>query len=90
VSYEWLAVALEALRGIEPYEVMQALAASRRRPVLAEAAGVVVLTVWAKTAAGRPLIVVVRPAGGFDWVIVGAREMDEEQLTEFEQWEAGR
>ena len=70
--------------------MVQALGAPRRRPVPAEAAGVVVLTVWARTAAGRPLIVVVRPAGGFDWVIVGARAMDEKQLREFEQWEAGR
>jgi hypothetical protein len=90
VGYEWLPVALRALRGITRYEVLQALGARRRRPVPARAAGVTVLTVWARTAAGRPLIVVVRPAGGFDWQILGAREMTEKQLMEFERWEAGQ
>lgn len=90
MGYEWLAVALDALRGIEPSEVVQALAAPLRRPVPAEAAGVPVLTVWARTRAGRPLVVVVRRVGDFDWVIVGAREMNQKQLAEFEQWEAGR
>ncbi len=74
--------------GIEEYEVWQALEARRRRP--AQAAGVAVLSMWARTAAGRPLIVVVRRANAFEWQILGAREMTEKQLTEFEQWEAGR
>ena len=56
----------------------------------ARAAGVVVLTIWGRTEAGRPLTVVIRRAGDFDWVIVGARAMDEKQLAQFEQWEAGQ
>ncbi len=39
---------------------------------------------------GRPLIVVIRQVGDFDYVIVGAREMDEKQLVRFEQWEGGQ
>jgi hypothetical protein len=34
--------------------------------------------------------VAIRRAGDFDWVIVGARVMDEKQLAQFEQWEAGQ
>ena len=48
------------------------------------------LTIWGRTEAGRPLMVVIRRAGDFDWVIVGARAMDEKQLAQFEQWEAGQ
>jgi hypothetical protein len=90
VGYEWLAVALQALRGIDPAEVTQVLGARRRRPVPAEAAGVLLLTVWGRTLMSRPLIVVIRQTGDFDYVILGAREMDEKQLVQFEQWEAGQ
>jgi hypothetical protein len=34
------------------------------------------------------LIVAVRHLGGFDWLIVGAREMQAKEQTEFEEWEA--
>ncbi|BCY13843.1 hypothetical protein [Actinoplanes sp. L3-i22] len=90
MGYEWLAVALQALRGISPAEVNQVLGARRRRPVPAEAAGLPVITVWGRTVIGRPLIVVVRQVGDFDYMIIGAREMDEKQLGQFEQWEGGQ
>ena len=73
VGYEWLPGVMAILRGVEPYEVMQALTAGRRwpRPVIGPG-DVPLVTVWARTQAGRLLIVVIRRAGGFDWWIVGA------------------
>ncbi len=44
--------------------------------------------VLARTHAGRPLAVAVRRTGGFNQVIVGARDMDSDELQRFEQWEA--
>jgi hypothetical protein len=88
VGYEWLPQGLDALRGIEPSEVMQALGASRRWPVPASgSSGVPVLSVWARTDANRPLIVVLRSAGGLDWLIIGAREMNADEQKTFKQWE---
>jgi hypothetical protein len=49
-----------------------------------------VLTVWARTRTGRPLIVAVRQVDAWDWQILGAREMSGADLTEFEKWEAHR
>jgi hypothetical protein len=54
MGYEWLQVALDALREIEPFEVFQVLSATRRRPVAAQAAGVAILTIWGRTHAGGP------------------------------------
>jgi hypothetical protein len=88
VPYTWLQIALDRLRGIEPSEVLQALRATHRRPVAASHAGIRVLTVWARTDAGRPLIVVLRPVGGFDYEIIGASAMTDDQAHEFTQWEA--
>lgn len=92
VPYEWLPVALAVIarRGIEPYEVMQVLGALRRRPVRAVTPeGLVMLTIWGRTDAGRPLIVTVRLAGsgGFSAMIVGARDMSDEERKEFQGWE---
>jgi hypothetical protein len=42
------------------------------------------MTIWARTDSGRKLIVVVRHAGGFEWWIVGAREMTPTEAGEFE------
>lgn len=82
---------LAVLRGVEPYEVMQALAASRRwpRPVTGPGA-VPLVTVWARTLAGRPLIVAIRHAGDFEWWIVGAREMNPAETAEYVRWEANQ
>ena len=88
MGYEWLAVALGALRGVSPHEVMQALAAPRRMPLAAESAGVRFLTVSARTDAGRPLIVALRLRGDLDQQIIGARDMTPAELARFEAWEA--
>lgn len=48
------------------------------------------MTIWGRTNAARPLIVVIRPMGGFDWQIITARPMTDAQLAEFEAWEATR
>ncbi len=91
MGYEWLPEVLAILRGVEPYEVMQALRAKHRwpRPVIGPD-GVFLLTIWARTAAGRRLIVVTRPAGKFDSWIVGAREMNPAEAGEYDRWEATR
>jgi hypothetical protein len=80
---------MQALAGIEPYEVRQVLEAKRRwpRPGADHSTGLQVLTVWGMTLAGRPLIVAVRHVGGFAWKIVGARDMTQDDLAEFERWE---
>jgi hypothetical protein len=91
VPYRWLPIALESLRGIEPYEVQQALAAEVRWPRLARSeTGLAVLTVWARTEAGRGLIIAVRPAGPMDWEIIGARAMRRDEVLMFDEWEATR
>jgi hypothetical protein len=90
-GYEWLAIALEALRGIEPHEVLQALGAERRWPRLAHSpGGQPVLPIWARTSAGRGLIVAVRALSEWQWQIVGVRAMQPEELITFEKWEAGQ
>ena len=90
VGYEWHGWALDALRGIEAHEVVQALGADRRWPRRATGpGGVGALTVWARTRSGRPLIVAVRQTGDWDWLIIGARGMEPAEAAEFEQWEEG-
>jgi hypothetical protein len=91
MGYEWLPEVLAILRGVEPYEVMQALRAEHRwpRPVIGPD-GVALLTIWARTTAGRRLIVVTRSAGTFDSWIVGAREMNPAEAAEYDRWEATR
>jgi len=46
-----------------------------------------VVTVWARTRTGWPLIVAVRQVNEWDWLIVGARDLTAPELTEFEKWE---
>lgn len=90
VGYVWLEITLAALRGLEPYEVLQALGSRRRYPVPGRSEqGIQVLTIWARTSAGRPLVVALRriPGSRRDWWIVGARELDASELALFEQWE---
>jgi len=82
---------MHALVGIEPYEVRQVLEAKRRWPRLAEdLAGTGVLTIWARTGAGRALVVAVYHLNGFTWKIVGARDMTNGELAEFARWEETR
>ncbi|MEU2614898.1 hypothetical protein ABZ570_25425 [Micromonospora sp. NPDC007271] len=62
MPYEWEEWALRALAGVQPYEVRQALEAKQRWPrPAAGVAGLQVLTVWARTHDGRPLIVAGAP-----------------------------
>ncbi|RZU48847.1 hypothetical protein EV385_0576 [Krasilnikovia cinnamomea] len=62
-----------------------------RRPVLVRHPhGVVLLSIWGRTQAGRLLIVTVRPVGGFDSQIVGARDLTSDEREEFESWENSR
>jgi hypothetical protein len=88
VPYEWDEWAINALVGIEPYEVRQVLEADKRwpRPAVGPA-GLRVLTIWGRTRAGRALIVAVHHSSGHTWKIIGAREMRTEELTEFAKWE---
>ncbi len=88
MPYRWWRKTLEALADIEANEVIQALSAEQRRPVPGVALGIPALSIWARTDAGRPLIVGVRHLDGFDWGIIGARDMTPTELAEFEQWEA--
>lgn len=91
VPYEWEEWALQALAGVQPYEVRQALEAKHRWPrAAADAAGFQVLTVWARTHDGRPLIVAVHHVHGFTWKIIGARDMADAELAEFTRWEQTR
>ncbi|MDY7090614.1 MAG: hypothetical protein SYR96_36675 [Actinomycetota bacterium] len=91
MPYEWEEWALAALLGIEPREVRQALEARRRWPRRAvSTTGVPVLTVWSRTAAGRPLIVAVYHTAGHTWKIIGARDMTDAELVEFSRWEETR
>ena len=90
MAFEWLHDSLRQLDGIEPPEVHQALAAERRWPRSARdaALGLLVLTIWARTATGRPLVVATRRRSEWDWQCLGARDMRPAEVAEFEAWEA--
>ncbi|GAA3281001.1 hypothetical protein GCM10020218_034220 [Dactylosporangium vinaceum] len=88
MPYRWWPATLAALNGIDPLEALQALNADRRLPRAGVALDLPVLSVWARTEAGRPLIVVLRHEGGLEWLIVGALDMTPAQVAEFEAWEA--
>jgi hypothetical protein len=92
LAFEWLHDAYRQLRDIKPDEVHEALGADRRWPRLAfyDERGFRVLTVWARTHAGRPLIVAARPGSGLNWQCLGARDMTPAERLDFEAWEAGR
>jgi hypothetical protein len=91
VGYEWLTPGLRSLRGIEPYEVMQVLNSKLRRPVPATGPdGHRALTIWGRTATGRGLIVALRPLSQWDWQIITARAMSDDENAEHEAWEATR
>jgi hypothetical protein len=88
MGFEWSEWALDALRGITPQEVVEALGADRRLPRSAVSDGVHVLVIWARTAAGRPLLVAVRSVADWHWLIIGARELTPAEVEELESWEA--
>ena len=46
-----------------------------------------VLTIWGRTQAGRPLVVVTRRLSRLDWQIIGARELTTQEKAGFEAWE---
>jgi hypothetical protein len=88
VGFEWLQPGLDALRGIEPQEVMQVLGGKRRWPRPATGPdGHRVTTIWGRTDGGRALIVAIRRLTQWDWQIIGARAMTLGERTEFEAWE---
>jgi hypothetical protein len=89
VGFEWPDWALAHLIGIEPYEVRQVLENRQRWPRRASDGNVVVLSIWGRTAAGRPLIVATRLRDQWTWLVIGAREMRAGELGAFEQWEKG-
>jgi predicted DNA-binding protein len=65
------ALVLAGLVGIKQFEVEQVLYAEQRWPRPAYGpSGVSVLTIWARTRRGRPLIVAVRRVGEREWLIV--------------------
>jgi hypothetical protein len=91
VGYEWLDIGLRLLVGVEPFEVMQVIYSKIRRPVPGFGPdGQRALTIWGRTNAGKPIIVMIRPLGGFDWQIITARLMTDAQLAEYEAWEETR
>jgi hypothetical protein len=88
VGYRWPLWSLSGLAGIKRFEVEQVLYAEQRWPRPAyDRSGVSVLTIWARTRRGRPLIVAVRRVGERDWLIVGARDMRLQERAEFVRWE---
>ncbi|MGV9410643.1 hypothetical protein ACWDOP_12070 [Nocardia sp. NPDC003693] len=87
MGFDWADWALAHLIGIDPQEVRQVLAAARRWPRTAHDGHVEVLSIWGRAASGRPLIIVTRQTDQWTWMIVGAREMHDDELKAFEQWE---
>lgn len=89
VGYDWTGWALDHLRGIEPWEVLQVLTGKRARwPRRGRSAsGASILTVWGRTYAGRALIVGVYQVDTWQWHIASAREMSDRELAEFARWE---
>jgi hypothetical protein len=70
--------------------VLQALGNPRRwlRPATGPH-GIAYVAVWARTGAGRPIVVVVRLLGGLDAMIVAARGLTEAEIARFEEWGHG-
>jgi len=89
VGYDWPGWALDRLRGIEPWEVMQVLTGKRPRWPRrgCDRTGASILTVWGRTHAGRPLKVAVYQVSTWQWHIAAARDLNGSEVAEFEQWE---
>ncbi|MCD5354582.1 hypothetical protein [Kineosporia mesophila] len=91
MAFEWLEDSLRQLNRIQPQEVHQALATERRWPRMAidSESGLRVLTIWARTAGNRPLVIATRKRTEWDWQCLGARDMKPAEVAEFEKWENG-
>lgn len=95
MEYEWHASSEPLLQHfqIATWEVMEVLFSPRRWPRPATTRqGLPVLTVWGRTDAGRPLVVVLRQPRSYPecWQILMASPMGTHQLAEFTAWEATR
>ncbi|MEV6772108.1 hypothetical protein AB0N05_26120 [Nocardia sp. NPDC051030] len=92
MGYEWLSSATNLSGGLTAEAVLGALSDSRRRWVQAVSTktGAPGLAVWTRTWDDMPILVVLRPLGGFDHQIVHAAPMTADQVTAFEEWEANQ
>lgn len=92
VGYDWPEWALDRLRGMQPWEVMQVLTGKRPRwPRRGrDGTGASILTIWGRTNAGRALKVGVYQVSAWQWHIASARDMTPAELAEFQQWEETR
>ncbi|WP_327146793.1 hypothetical protein [Nocardia sp. NBC_01327] len=79
--------AIDALRGVTPEEVYQALNAPRRWARPSTGAPIRVTLIAGRTTAGRPLVIACREIEHFTLLIIGARELTGSDLTVFEKWE---
>jgi hypothetical protein len=88
VPYRWMELALAALAGVEPYEVVQALSGGRLRlPMRPNTGDPRLLGIVAPTNSGRLLTVTVRHDEGFNWWIVGARDANDAERAAHKQHE---
>lgn len=78
--------------GIAEHEVRQVLDTEARWPRLGldGTAPVGTLALWGRTPSGRALMVAVYHVGGFDWKIIGARDLTAEETAELTRWEETR
>lgn len=88
MGYDWLPGLLAVLTDVLEHEVLQGLHHHPRRPQpLTDPYGNRYLAIHTRTDAGRPIVVTVRLAGGFDATIIAARPMTPAETAHLEQWE---
>ncbi|MEC3918235.1 hypothetical protein [Nocardia sp. CDC160] len=94
MPYEWLPWLAARLTqaGLTHAEIIEALDSQRRWPRMSTSKdGLRVLQVWARTKAGKPIIIALRAMGGLNWQIIGAKPMTNPQdIADFEEWESQR
>jgi hypothetical protein len=90
VVYKWLPGRFAILLDVEPPEVLEVLDDTARRWPRRHVGpgGLPLLAIFGRTKLGRGLIVYLRHDEGFDWTIVGGREMTPAESTEYDKWEA--
>lgn len=82
---------LRSLPGVTAADVIAALLDGEQRWVQRVTVnGVDALVVCARTPAGVPIAVLLRPLGGFDHQIVAVQPLPSDQLAAFEEWERNR